>query len=155
VRSLRRPAGACLAALSLVAAAGCGSDTRPASDYVRAINRVQADFAKNVEKVRAAPAGRDPTTTARRTFRALGVAIDRVVADLRAVKPPAEVKSLHGRLIAEMGEFDTQVQAAGDALSSQSRRKILAAQSKFAAESASLGARVAKTIDAINRKLRG
>ena len=155
MRSLRRPAAVFLAVLSLGGAAGCGSDRKAADDYVRAINRVQADFAKSVDKVRRAPAGRDPAVAAKRTFRALGAAIDRVIADLRAVKPPANVRSLHGRLVAEMGDFDAQVRAAGNSLSSRSRRKMLAAQSKFATQSSALGSRIAKTIDAINRKLRG
>jgi hypothetical protein len=142
----------CLAALSLVAA-GCGSDTKTSNDYVNAINKVQTDFANNVQKVGSAPSGSDPTAAAKKTFSDLNAAIDKVISDLKAVKPPDKVKDLHNQLVSEMVQFNGQVKAAGDSLSSKDPSKILAAQSKFASDASTLGTKISQTIDQINQKL--
>jgi hypothetical protein len=151
--SLLRAAVACLAVLSLVVVAGCGGDTKSKNDYVSAINKVQTDFADNVNKVGAAPAGGDPVQAAKDTFSNLKTAIDKVIADLRAVKPPDQVKTLHNQLITEMTEFNAQVKLAGDSLSAKDPQTLISAQSKFATSASTLGTRISKTITDINTKL--
>jgi|SRR3954454_20769788 len=152
--SLARAAVLWLAVLSLVAA-GCGSDSKSTNDYVSSINKVQTDFAKNVRKVGSTPAGTDPAKAAKDTFTSLQAAIDKVIADLKGVQPPDKVKSLHNQLISEMRQFDNDVKAAGDSLSSKDPKAIAAAQAKFAASASSLGTRISQTISQINQKLRG
>lgn len=152
--SLLRLAVACLAAISLVAGAGCGSDTKSSNDYVKAINKVQTEFASDIQKVgTSAPSGTDPAAKAKQTFSDLGAAIDKAVTDLKAVDPPDEVKDLHNQLIAEMTQFGSQVNTASASLKSGDPQAIVAAQSKFAASASAVGQQISKTIGDINKKL--
>lgn len=152
--SLLRLVTICVAALALVVAPGCGSDTKQSNDYVAAINKVQTDFANNVQKVgTSSSAGSDPAAAAKKTFDDLSAAIDKVIADLKNVEPPDKVKDLHNQLISEMEEFNSQVGKAADSLSSKDPQAILKAQSQFAASASTLGTKISKTIDDINTKL--
>jgi hypothetical protein len=152
--SLARAAVVCLAALLLVA--GCGSDTKSSNDYVSAVNKVQTDFANNVQKVgSSAPSGSDPATAAKKTFADLETAIDKVIADLKAVEAPDKVKDLHNQLISEMDQFKSQVSEAGDSLSSKNPQTIVQAQTKFATAASTLGTKISATIDQINKTLQG
>jgi hypothetical protein len=154
--SLARAALVCLAVLSLVAAAGCGSDTKSSNDYVGAINKVQTDFADNVQKVgSSSPSGADPATAAKQTFSNLEVAIDKVISDLKGVEAPDKVKSLHNDLISEMEQFKSQVSEAGDSLNSKDPQTIVTAQTKFARSASTLGTKISQTIGSINKKLQG
>ena len=152
--SLVRAAVVTAALLSLVVVAGCGGDTKASNNYVDAINKVQTDFANNVQKAGSSPStGSDAAAAAKKTFADLQTAIDKVIADLQGVKPPDKVKALHAKLISEMQEFNKEVQTAGDSLSSGNPQKILAAQSKFASDASSLGTKIGTTISYINDKL--
>ena len=152
--SLVRAALICVAALSLVAAAGCGGDTKSSNDYVNDINKAQTDFASNVQKVGSTPsAGADPAASAKKTFANLDTAIGKVIADLKGIDAPDKVKDLHNQLISEMRQFEGQVNAAGASLDAKDPQSIVAAQSKFATSASSLGARISKTINDINTKL--
>jgi hypothetical protein len=153
--SLARAALVSLAALALLVGTGCGGDTKEANDYVSAVNKVQTDFAKSIQKAGASSASKssDPTAAAKETFADLNTAIGKVVSDLKAVDPPEKVKDLHDDLISEMTEFQRQVKAAGESLSSKDPQTITTAQSKFAASASTLGTRISKTIDDINAKL--
>ena len=152
--SLLRLAAICVAALSLVAAAGCGGDTKESNDYVAAINKVQTDFANSVQKVgTSSSAGSDPAAAAKQTFNDLSAAIDKVIADLKGIEPPDKVKDLHGDLISEMQQFNSQVGKAADSLSSKDPQAILKAQSQFASSASTLGTKISKTISDINKKL--
>jgi hypothetical protein len=152
--SLARAAVVCLAALLLVA--GCGSDTKSSNDYVSAVNKVQTDFANNVQKVgSSAPSGSDPAIAAKKTFADLETAIDKVIADLKAVEAPDKVKDLHNQLISEMDQFKSQVSEAGDSLSSKNPQTIVQAQTKFATAASTLGTKISATIDQINKTLQG
>jgi archaellum component FlaC len=153
--SLLRAAVLCLAALSLIAAAGCGgSDTKSNNEYVEDINKVQTDFASNVQKVGSNPSGGgDPAAAAEKTFSALGTAIAKVISDLKGIEAPDEVKDLHNQLISEMEEFNKQVDDAAGSLDSKDPQTIIKAQSKFATSASSLGTRITKTISDINTKL--
>jgi hypothetical protein len=152
--SLLRAVVICAAALSLVAAAGCGSDTKSSNDYVSDLNKVQTDFANSVQKVgTSSSAGSDPAAAAKKTFNDLNTAIDKVIADLKDVDPPDKVKDLHNELISEMEQFNSQVTAAADSLGSGDPQAILKAQSKFAASASALGTKISKTIADINTKL--
>ena len=147
-----RRAAICLAALLLVAA-GCGSDSQSTNDYVSAINKVQTNFAKDVKKVGTERSGSDPAAAAKKTFADLKTAIDRVVADLKAVQPPDKVKDLHNQLVSEMSQFDSQVKTAGESMSSKDPKAIEKAQTQFASSASTLGTQISQTIDAINKKL--
>src|SRR3954447_16093162 len=144
---------ACLAALLLLAAAGCGSDTSSKNDYVKSINQAQTDLLSNVQKVGSSTSGSDPAAAAKKTFTDLKAAIDKFVADLKAVDPPDQVKDLHNELISEISSVGTQVKQAGESLKSGDTQTIATAQSKLATTVTSLQTQMAKTIDDINKKL--
>jgi hypothetical protein len=151
--SLVRASAVGLAALSLVAA-GCGSDTKAKNDYVDAVNKAQTEFADNIQKVGSStPSGSDPAAGAKQTFTALGAAIDKVIADLKAVEPPDDVKDLHNKLISQLNDFGGQIDQAASALGSGDLKAIAAAQAKFAQSASSLGTEISKTISDINTKL--
>jgi hypothetical protein len=144
---------ALVAAAALLVLAGCGGDTETKNDYVGALNKVQTDFADSVQKTTAAPTGGDPAAAAEKTFSNLEGAIDKLVADLKDVDPPGDVKDLHNQLISQMGDFKTAVSKASDSLGSGDPQKLLAAQSAFATAASSLGTKISKTIADINTKL--
>ena len=152
--SLLRVAAICVAALALVAAPGCGSDTKESNDYVSEINKVQTDFANSVQKVgTSSSAGSDPAAAAKKTFSDLSSAIDKVIADLKGIDAPDKVKDLHNDLISEMEQFNSQVKSAADSLDSKDPQAILKAQSEFATSASTLGTKISKTINDINAKL--
>ena len=152
--SLLRVAAICVAALALVAAPGCGSDTKESNDYVSEINKVQTDFANSVQKVgTSSSAGSDPAAAAKKTFSDLSSAIDKVIADLKGIDAPDKVKDLHNDLISEMEQFNSQVKSAADSLNSKDPQAILKAQSEFATSASTLGTKISKTINDINAKL--
>src|SRR5436190_24092055 len=103
--SLLRAVAVCAATLALVAAAGCGSDTKESNDYLNAINKAQTDFADSVQKIGSSASGSSPAEKAKNTFDSLEQAIDKVVADLKAVNPPDKVKDLHRQLVSELSQF--------------------------------------------------
>jgi hypothetical protein len=138
------------AALSLVAGAGCGGDTQASNDYVGAINKAQTDFAESVTRLGS---GRSSKQAAEEVFADLGNAMDKVISDLRGVKPPDKVKDLHNELISEMGTFKTAIQKTGDALKTGDPQKVLAAQSSFATDASTVGTKIGQTIEAINKQL--
>jgi hypothetical protein len=144
--------GALLAALALcLVAAGCGGDTKSNNDYVGKINKAQTDFADSITKLQS----NTGTTAAdgQKVFTDLSTAIDKVVADLKAVEPPDKVKDLHNQLVAEIQQVGTAVKGAGEALASKDPQKIAAAQAKFATDVGGVGPKVTKTISDINAKL--
>lgn len=153
--SLVRLATICLAALALIGTTGCGGDTKSSNNYVDAVNKAQTDLLSNVQKVGSAPNSSDPAASAKKTFSDLGAAIDKFVADLKAVEPPDKVKDLHNRLISEITQVGGQVKAAGSTLDSKDPQAIVTAQSKLATSVTALQTEMSKTIDDINTKLHG
>jgi hypothetical protein len=135
--------------LSLVAAAGCGSSgASKANDYIKAVNKAQTDFAASVAKVQG-QATQQPTEV----FAKFKTAIDKVVADIKAVPPPDKVKSLHNELIGELTRFGDAVDSVGSVVAGKDPAKILKAQTTFATDLSQLATKMTTTIDAINTKL--
>jgi hypothetical protein len=146
---LLRSALVVAAVLSLVAVAGCGGDTASKNDYVDALNKVQTDFKDSVTKSGSAGSA----TEAKDVFANLSTAIDKLIADLKGVEAPDEVKDLHNDLITEMTEFKSQVEDAGSSLASGDPKAIVAAQTKFATEASQLATKIGTTITDINKEL--
>jgi uncharacterized protein YcfL len=153
MNSLVRLGTICLAAVALVVCAGCGSDTKSSNDYVDSVNKAQTDLLSNVQKVGSASSGSDPTAAAKKTFSDLSSAIDKFIADLKAVDPPDKVKDLHNRLISEITQVGARVKQAGGSLDSQDPQTLVTAQSKLATSVTALQTEMSKTIDDINTKL--
>ena len=157
--SLMRVLTICVAALALVVAAGCGggSNTSSKNDYVTALNKVQTDFASSL----SASAGTgttsssDPLAGAKDTFKKIDAGLTKVVANLKGIKPPDEVKDLHQQLITEIDQLDQEVKKVSDSVGSGDLKKIATAQTDFAAAATKLQTQFSKTIDDINSKLQG
>src|SRR4051794_33904406 len=150
MNTLVRAVAVCAAALLLVAASGCGSDTKASNEYVDAINTAQTDFAASIKQLGSAPSGSDPAEAAKKTFADLNAAIDKVIKDLKAVDAPEKVQSLHTQLISQLERFGRLVNVAGASLASGDPKKILAAQQKFAQGASALGTQISSTITDIN-----
>jgi hypothetical protein len=148
-----RLATICLAAVALVVGTGCGSDTKNNNKYVDAVNKAQTDLLNNVQKVGSASSGTDPTAAAKKTFSDLSAAIDKFIADLKAVEPPDKVKDLHNRLITEITQVGSQVKSASSSLDAKDPQAIVTAQTKLATTVTALQTEMSKTIDDINNKL--
>jgi hypothetical protein len=150
---LARAVALAMVALSLVAASGCGSDTKKSNDYVNAINKAQTDFVASVNKIQTGLTAQPGQ--AQKVFTSLKASVDKVVADLKAVTPPDKVKALHGQLVSQLDSFGKAIAEAGTALTSKDQAKIVAAQTKFANAASTTGAQITTTIGEINTKLQG
>ena len=96
--------GLIVVALAL-AASGCGSDSKAANEYVDAVNRAQSDFATKFDQLSGQITSTSTAAQDRQTLDGFRRAIDKAVADFRAVKAPSKVKPLHDRLIAEISAY--------------------------------------------------
>lgn len=143
--------------LAAVALAGCGdgASRADAGPYVRAVNAAQGGFARTLNRLSSSITATSTPRQDRRTLRSFAGAVDGAVADLRRVEPPGRVQALHGRLVAEVASYRPPIAAARSALATQDPRRIVAAQGRFVDAVTRTGARVNRTIDAINRRLRG
>jgi hypothetical protein len=138
------------------AVAACGGDdvVRTDNRYVREVNRAQTEFA---DRFRRLSTRITPTSTPRqdrRTLNRFQAAVEAVVRRLRAVRPPARVRALHRRLIAQIGGYGDQIVAARRAFASRDPRRVLAAQGRLIAAVKATGARINRTVDQINARLR-
>lgn len=135
--------------------AGCGgSGVSEANRYVDAVNRAQNRFAATIDRLSTSIT---PTSTAAqdtRTLHDFDTALGQVIADLRAVKPPDRVRSLHARLIGEIAGFRSEVARAGAALHSRDAAEVLSAQSRLTKATTQVSGQINQTIAQINRKLR-
>ena len=95
--------GALALALAVVVAAatGCGGDTKAKNDYVAAVNKAQADFVSVVDDSESRISGNASDAETAAQLDMIRAAAAKVVAELRAVKPPGNVRTLHNTLIHE------------------------------------------------------
>jgi Tfp pilus assembly protein PilP len=142
-----------LVALALVAS-GCGSDTKEANDYVDAVNRAQNDFATKFDQLSGQITSTSTAAQDRQTLDGFKQAIDKVVADFRAVKAPEKVKPLHDRLIAEISAYGREIDKAKGAFSDDDPQAIVKAQADLVSAVTRVQAQINKTIADINKKLR-
>ncbi|MCW2991548.1 MAG: hypothetical protein JWM73_2142 [Solirubrobacterales bacterium] len=146
-----------LLALALIAGLGGCADgkVKEANAYVGAVNDAQTRFAATSEKLLGEITHDDQSPKARVALGEFYGAVDTLVGELRAIAPPAKVKSLHDRLIASMVRFGDQLRSAGDDLGSNNAGRILNGQQELASASASVARSINATIKAINDSLTG
>jgi hypothetical protein len=144
-----------LAAVAIGAvAAGCGTDTKAANDYVDAVNRAQNDFARTFDRLSSQITSTSSPEQDQRTLEGFRRAVDKVVGDLRAVQAPDKVKTLHDRLIAEISSYGEEIDKAKSAFVNGSPKQILKAQTDLYSAVTRVSGQINRTIDAINKKLR-
>ena len=145
--------GLIVVALALVAS-GCGSDTKAANDYVDAVNRAQSEFATKFDQLSGQITSTSTAAQDRQTLDGFRQAIDKVVADFRAVKAPDKVKRLHGRLISEISAYGREIDKAKRAFSDDDPQAIVKAQADLVSAVTRVQAQINATIADINKKLR-
>jgi hypothetical protein len=134
-------------ALSLVVTAGCGGDTKNNNDYVKAVNKAQADFVDSLGKT-------GTSGSVEQRFQSIQDAIGKVISDIKAVTPPDEVKDLHQEVIDEMTQLRGEVGDLSDAIKVNDLKKLEAAQEKFTTDATELQTKFQNTVNEINQKLR-
>jgi sigma54-dependent transcription regulator len=142
-----------VAALALVAA-GCGTDTKAANDYVDAVNKAQNAFATKFDELSGQITSTSTAAQDRKTLDGFRQAIDKVVADFRAVKAPDKVKDLHGKLIAEVSAYGREIDKAKGAFSNDDPQAIVKAQADLVSAVTRVQSQINQTIADINKKLR-
>jgi hypothetical protein len=151
---LFRAAVLLVAVLALAGVTGCFGGNSDENAYVDQVNKVHNDFASSVAKaLSSAPSQLNGKAEAIQDLGGLETAIDKLIADLKAVDPPAKVESLHHELISEMQQFHVQVKKAVASLTSSDPQVIVAAQAQVATEAGQFGTTIRKTISGINDKL--
>jgi outer membrane murein-binding lipoprotein Lpp len=134
---------------------GCGSDTKAANDYVDSVNKAQSDFAATFDKLSSKITSTSSARQDRQTLDGFKQAVDKVVVDLRSVKVPSRVKSLHGQLVGQISAYGKEIDKAKAAFSGKDPKAIVSAQADLSSAVTRVSAQINKTIDAINNKLRG
>jgi hypothetical protein len=150
---MRRVLIALCAALAL---GGCGSQkTQRANDYVNAVNRAQNEFAATFNKLEGQITAKSTARQDRSTLKKFEQAIDRVVAQLRAVRAPQNVRALHAQLITAIASYRDAVEKARRAFATKDRDKLVRAQQSLVRSVTRISERITRTINEINAKLHG
>jgi Family of unknown function (DUF6376) len=137
-----------------LAASGCGSDAKEANDYVDAVNKAQNDFATKFDQLSGQITSTSTAAQDRQTLDGFKQAIDKVVADFRAVKAPDKVKPLHDQLITEISAYGREIDKAKGAFSDDDPQAIVNAQADLVSAVTKVQSQINKTIADINKKLR-
>jgi hypothetical protein len=133
---------------------GCGSDTKSTNDYVGAVNKAQNDFAATFDRLSSRITAKSTPEEDQKTLDGFKTAVDKVVADLRAVTVPSKVKGLHAQLVGEIAAYGDQIEKAKSAFANGDPKAIVKAQTALVGAVTRVSARINQTIDAINKKLR-
>jgi hypothetical protein len=149
-----RVAALVLTAAFALAAAGCGGESNENKAYVDAVNRAQSDFAKQFKQLSGRITATSTAGQDRETLRGFEAVIADVVDRLRNVKPPERVGRLHEQLIAAIESYGREIEKARDRLRSRSPARIIAAQTELISSITQVSARINRTIDQINKRLR-
>jgi hypothetical protein len=147
------PVLAIVAASALLASA-CGNDNKASNAYVDAVNRAQNSFASSFDKLSDRITSTSTPEQDQRTLDGFKRAVDRTVADLRAINVPARVKAQHRQLIDEIASYGRQIDRARTAFASENPQAIVKAQTRLVGAVTRVSAQINRTIDTINKKLR-
>ena len=143
-----------IALCAVLALGGCGSQkTERANDYVNAVNRAQNDFAATFSKLETQITPKSSSRQDRATLKKFEQAIDRVVAQLRAVRAPENVRTLHAQLIAAIASYRDAVEKARRAFATTNRDKLVRAQQSLVRAVTRISERITRTINQINNRL--
>ena len=142
--------------LLLVGASGCGGDAHKADNaYVDAVNQAQSDFAASFDKLAAKVSATSSPQQDVRTLRGFRGAVTGTVKRLRAIKPQPRVTALHAQLVGALGDYAGALTNAEKAFETSDPQQVIAAETRLTSAVTQLSERINRTIDAINRALRG
>jgi hypothetical protein len=140
-------------ALSVIAAAGCGGDTKAKNEYVTAVNKAQSDFVAVVDDSESRIGGDASDQDTATQLDAIRQAAADVVVELRAIKPPASARTLHTSLVHEAEGLVAAFKKAADAYQSGAPSKILTAKVQLKKDITRVNGQLNATIRALNQKL--
>jgi DNA-binding ferritin-like protein len=152
MRRSRLAAPAALAAA--LALTGCGEGGGEGA-YVERVDRAQREFAERVTQLSGDITATSTVAEDRRTLRRFEAALDEVVGDLRAIRPPGEVRPLHERLVRALAGYEREVAEAVRALDGSSPARVRDAQRELADAATDVDDEITRTTAAINDALRG
>ena len=149
--------GALAVALALAVAVGaCGDDTKTKNSYVEQVNQAQSNFVAVVDDSQSRIQGGNASNTETATqLDMIRAAAAKVVVELRAIKPPDNVKTLHASLVKEAQGLVAAFKKASDAYRSQDPSQILTAKVDLGKDIDRVNAQLNATIQELNRKLHG
>jgi hypothetical protein len=143
-------------ALAVIAASGCGGgDTKSKNAYVDAVNQAQTDFVGVVDDSESRITGNASDVETATQLDAIREAANKVVTELRGVKPPGNVRSLHSALIREAQGLVVAFRKAADAYRSGNATQILNAKVDLSNDVNRVNGQLNATITALNKKLHG
>jgi hypothetical protein len=90
-----------------------------------------------------------------RVLHTFDTALARVMVDLRQVRPPGSVATLHRRLVGEMDAYGARVRGEARVLRSKDATRLVAAQQRLLTATDEVSRHINTTIDQINRRLKG
>lgn len=144
------------AILLAVALGACGAgDSAAKNDYVRQVNAAQTRFASAVTEVKRAITSTSSPRQDRRALVRFGATIDKLIATLRAIKVPGDVRSEHGRFVAAMVDHREAVGRATVGMRSSDAGALAEAERQLTASTITVNARLSSATRAINAKLHG
>jgi hypothetical protein len=146
--------GALAAALALaLLAGGCGSDTKTKNDYIDKVNKAQSDFVAVVDNSESQIQGNQNDAETAKQLDRIRAAAAKVVVQLRGIKPPDKVRTLHASLVKEAQGLVTAFQKAADAYRSGDPSKILTAKVDLGKDIDQVNSAINTTITQLNNKL--
>jgi hypothetical protein len=154
MRGALRGALAVALALSVIAAAGCGADTKAKNTYVTAVNKAQADFVAVVDDSESRIGANSSDADTATQLDGIRQAAADVVVELRGIKPPGSARALHTSLVHEAEGLVAAFKRAADAYHSGDPSKILKAKVRLSDDIKAVNRQLNATIQALNEKLR-
>ena len=140
--------------LALGAVACGGNDAQERNAYAAAVNRAQSGFASRFRALSARITGASSPREGRRALQGFQQAVNGVLARLRSIQAPPDVRPLHRRLIGQMRQYGREIAKAKAAFRTRSPATIIDAQNALVRATTAISARIRRTVAAINRELR-
>jgi hypothetical protein len=153
---MRVRAGSLLALIAAAVLAGCGGGDGGSanSDYATALNQAQNGLLQRVTQLNRRVTATSTPAQDRALLKAYETAVDRAVAQLRAIDPPDGLDALHQQFVGEVAEYGTVVRRARDQISGGAKSS-LAVRSTLPAALQRIAREIDATIKVINTKLQG
>lgn len=139
---------AAVAALAVIALAGCGGDDQDAQadrTYIDQVNGAVQRFAREAKQL---PSGFEADT-----LHTYSATLERTADDLRAIDPPEAVAGLHRRLAGDVSTYADAIDAAASAPLSEDPDRVVAAQQALLKATATANREVNRTLREIGRRL--
>lgn len=135
-------------------AAGCGSDTEQANDYVDQVNTLQVELVDQVNDAVSGTPPADPEAAAEVATDLQGV-FETSADDLAAIEPPTDVADLHQQLVGSVSDVGDQIAEAEQAFSSGDPQQAAQAALQLQSATTELQTELNGLIDEINAQLQG